>query len=225
MNEQDHTPESPTAPAGISNSAPAQPSPSAQPNSSAASASINAAAQKVQPTSSMQQARQPREKPKGIVILLYFLLMVSAAVALLSFSSQLLPDSARLVGPIAFAAFYAIFVIYRIVMIRRRRYPVTKAVFQIGLGVIFLMVLFSVRPQAPGNAPLKPAAELLRHADPSVRALACDVLTAQGGASLHAAVGELQKLQSDSHPEVREHAAKALAKANAASDAAVPESN
>lgn len=167
-------------------------------------------------------ARQPQEKPKGIVILLYVLLMVSAVVALLGFSSSLLPESARLVGPAAFAAFYAIFVIYRVVMIRRRRYPVTKAVFQIGLGAIFLMVLFSVRPQDAVNAPLKPASELLRHVDPSVRALACDALAAQGGESLQQASGELKKLLEDRHPEVRTHARKALDRAGAEVPAGTP---
>ncbi len=148
--------------------------------------------------------------------------MVSAVVALLGFSSSLLPESARLVGPAAFAAFYAIFVIYRVVMIRRRRYPVTKAVFQIGLGAIFLMVLFSVRPQDAANAPLKPASELLRHVDPSVRALACDALAAQGGESLQQASGELKKLLEDSHPDVRTHARKALDRAGAEVPAGTP---
>lgn len=216
MNEQENvTKLSGAADADMQN--PVQPAPPA-----ASPASDSTEPRGASETVPAAQVKPPREKPKGIVILLYLLLMVSAAVALLGFSSQLLPDSARLVGPIAFAAFYAIFVTYRIVMIRRRRYPVTKAVFQIGLGVIFLMLLFSVRPQDAADAPLKPAAELLRHVDPSVRALACDVLAAQGGAPLDQAAGELKKLLEDSHPEVRAHAAKALAKAGAASGPDAP---
>ncbi|MDR0966814.1 MAG: HEAT repeat domain-containing protein [Myxococcales bacterium] len=144
-------------------------------------------------------------------IALYVFLALSAAVALLGRKNGLVPDMARIGAPIAFAAFFALFAIYRFALVRGRRYSPGKAFVQIGIGALFLLML------APGvlnlrsnQDALEPVARLMLHADPSVRALACDAFGQQSPAEMAAALPKLESLVGDPHPGVRARAQRAL---------------
>src|SRR4051812_45915338 len=67
---------------------------------------------------------------------LYLLLVGSAALALWAESSPAgLPRSLGAVAPWAFLTFAAAFAIYRLVLVKARRYRASKAFFQIGAMV------------------------------------------------------------------------------------------
>ena len=171
-----------------------------------------------------QKTAQPVSRGKAMVILLYSLLLLSAVLSLVSYASSAVPDSIRQVVPVSFAVFYVIFVIYRAVLIRRRRYPMPKGVFQVGMGALFLVLLFNFSFQQKSASdsdtrPLKPLKELLRHEDPSVRALACDAFGTLSKADQAAAMDDLKKLLNDRNAAVRSHADKALKRSGEASAA------
>ncbi len=158
------------------------------------------------PPASAEARRAPR-----LAIALYCLLALSAAVALVGRSSHFLPEVARIAAPIAFAAFFVLFAIYRFALVRARRYAPAKAFFQIGIGALFLLMLApGVMHQRAAGAALQPLAQMLRHADPSVRALACDAFSQLSAAEAAAALPALQDLLGDPHPAVRARAQRAI---------------
>lgn len=176
------------------------------------------------------EASASQARNRAVVILLYALLAASAAMALLCYAGDVVPDSLSAIAPVPFGVFYVIFVIYRAVMIRRRRYPMPKGVFQVGMGALFLVLLISfspasVRGAAQDTSSLKPLKEMLRHADPSVRALACDAFGVLSPADRADALETLRAVaKSDRNAAVRGRAEAALARAGiaAGSDSPAP---
>lgn len=158
----------------------------------------------------LDQTRHVRRAP-GFAIALYCLLALSATVALLGRNSHFLPELARIAAPIAFAAFFVLFAIYRFALVRARRYSPGKAFVQLGIGSLFLLMLApGVMHQRAEAVPLEPVARMLHHADPSVRALACDAFLLLPASEANAALPELQALISDPHPGVRARARRAI---------------
>ena len=116
---------------------------------------------------------------------LYVLL---AASALLSFGAgserfqSLLPAWVPNLAPLFFGVFLAIFVVYRLALVRARRYPAFVALFQIGLGVLTLVLLLpGTRKDLSQQAPADDVAALLGSGDARVRALAAEVAGARPG--------------------------------------------
>lgn len=92
-----------------------------------------------------------------------------------------LPKWAPYIAPGVFTLFVVVFTVDRWLQVRRGKYPTGRALFQIGLSVVFLAFLW---PQTPVKTPTvaskdaTPVAvdlgELLAHEDGRVRALACE---------------------------------------------------
>ena len=85
-----------------------------------------------------------------------------------------LPISLERVTPWVFAVFVACFAVYRLGLASARKYPASKAFFQVGLTVVvFLLLLPSSRaPYIPAGTALGQA---LVDPDPRLRALAAEV--------------------------------------------------
>jgi hypothetical protein len=113
---------------------------------------------------------------------LYALLVCSA---LLSFwaggeiAGRRLPGWAASLAPALFGVFLAIFAVYRLALVRARRYPAATGLFQIGLGVlVFVLLRPATRRQLSERAP--PAGgddvtALLASPDPRLRAVAAEL--------------------------------------------------
>lgn len=111
----------------------------------------------------------------GLGVALYVLLVASAGLAFFGrrFPGRL-PVSLEQVTPWVFAVFVACFAVYRFGLANARKYPASKAFFQVGLAVVvFLLLLPSSRaPYVPaGTAP----DQALGDPDPRLRALAAEV--------------------------------------------------
>ncbi|MEO0460164.1 MAG: hypothetical protein AAF219_04915 [Myxococcota bacterium] len=98
-----------------------------------------------------------------------------------------LPMWLPFVAPAMFTLFVIAFSIDRYVQVRRRNYPVARAMIQLGLAVVFLAFLWPQQARellaAREKPSLRTAVELLRHRHPSVRALACEALRADPNGS------------------------------------------
>ena len=129
-------------------------------------------------------------------VVLYALLAISLAVALLGERAPLLPAPWAAAAPIAFALFLVLFAIYRFALIRAGRYPFGRALFQVGAGLLFLAVLLHRNPPVVSvRADALP--QLLASPDALVRRLGCELgrYRPDGAASL---------------PLLREHASRDL---------------
>jgi len=111
----------------------------------------------------------------GLGVALYILLVASAGLAFFgrSFPGRL-PVPLERVTPWVFAIFVACFAVYRFGLASARKYPASKAFFQVGLAVVvFLLLLPSSRaPYVPAGTALGQA---LVDPDPRLRALAAEV--------------------------------------------------
>jgi hypothetical protein len=105
-------------------------------------------------------------------------------------------------APWVFLLFALAFALYRLVLVRARRYPAFKAFFQIGVAVLFFTLLL---PQAQQRDVARGELEtLLRHSDPKVRALAAEVARHRPDGRRYGAV--LAQALEDPDPEVRHQA-------------------
>lgn len=111
----------------------------------------------------------------GVGVALYILLAVSAGLAFFgrSFPGRL-PMALERLTPWVFLLFVACFAVYRFGLAAARKYPASKAFFQVGLAVaVFLLLLPSSRvPYVPSGTVLGQA---LVDPDPRLRALAAEV--------------------------------------------------
>ena len=111
----------------------------------------------------------------GLGVALYVLLVASAGLAFFgrSFPGRL-PVALERVTPFVFAVFVGCFAVYRFGLASARKYPASKAFFQVGLAVVvFLLLLPSSRaPYVPAGTALGQA---LTAPDPRLRALAAEV--------------------------------------------------
>ncbi|MGI5860677.1 MAG: HEAT repeat domain-containing protein [Myxococcales bacterium] len=144
-----------------------------------------------------------------LALVLYAMLALAAAGALLASTHPgVLPQGVRLGATIAFGAFVVLFAVYRFGLVRARRYPAGKAFFQVGVGVLFLMLLLPGVAGRPEALRIRPLEALLVDADPSVRALACEVARFRGDGRRFAK--ELADRLEDPAPAVREEALRSL---------------
>ncbi|MBI2378544.1 MAG: HEAT repeat domain-containing protein [Deltaproteobacteria bacterium] len=112
-------------------------------------------------------------------VVLYVLILLAAASTLvvepaIAGAVQRGAVSARwLFLPIGvFLAFMLAFAADRAWLVRRRRYPAGRAVFQIAFGVLFAFLLLPSTLSSYRSRPMAPNGRLLQHADPEVRAAA-----------------------------------------------------
>lgn len=139
---------------------------------------------------------------------LYLLLVGSAALALwVRQVPGALPPKLEVAAPWVFLAFAIGFAAYRLALVRAKKYPAAKALFQIGATVLFFMLLL---PSSKGRfaEPADPLEVLLVDRNPEVRALAAEV-------SRHRMDGEkylprLAQALRDPSPEVRREAHRSL---------------
>ncbi len=135
---------------------------------------------------------------------LYVLLVASAGLAFFGrrFPGRL-PVALEQLTPWVFAVFIACFAVYRFGLANARKYPASKAFFQVGLAVVvFLLLLPSSRaPYVPaGTAP----DQALGDPDPRLRALAAEVARYRPEGRSY--VPALVQALSDPDPTVRAQA-------------------
>ena len=140
-------------------------------------------------------------------MVLYALLVLSAAIAMYAeHSSGVSPVIARS-APWIFLIFALGFSIYRIALVAARRYSPFRAFIQIFLAALFFLMLLSPRVQGKATG----SGSLLKHPDARVRALAAEV---SGWRAERGQARELVLLLEDSSPQARLAAHEALVKLN-----------
>lgn len=141
---------------------------------------------------------------------LYLLLVLSAALALwVRQDAGALPAHLAQAAPWAFLVFLLAFGAYRLVLVRAKRYPAFKAMFQIGAAVLFFTLLL---PRA--KAPYESADELvslMSDSNPNVRALAAEVARHRADAETKYA-STLSLLLTDTDEHVQRQAHESLVK-------------
>jgi hypothetical protein len=146
---------------------------------------------------------------------LYALLVASALFAFLAgggLSGRRLSSWTASVAPALFGLFLVVFTVYRLALVRARRYPAAVGLFQIGLGaLVWVLLLPGVRqglsrPGAHADAVL----ELIDSTDPRVRALAAEVAGGRSGGERYAP--QLIAHLDDGDPNVRAAARAALSR-------------
>lgn len=147
---------------------------------------------------------------------LYVLLVLSAVLAFWA-GGELFgrspPRWAPSLAPTIFGVFLVVFSIYRLALVRARRYPVAPGLFQIGLGALLWVLLLPgvretlSRPQAMQGDTL-PA--LLSSSDPRVRAAATELAGLREGGQRYAQ--DLLDRLDDRDAAVRAAARKSLAR-------------
>ena len=147
----------------------------------------------------------------AVVGILYGLLVASAA---LSLWVQQVPDAVpRWLAssvPWLFLAFTVAFSAYRVALVRARRYPASKALFQMGTAILFFMLLLPRAQVRGGEA--DDLGRLLRHGDPAVRALAAEATRYRPGGEAYGHL--LAERLEDPDARVRAEAHRSLVKLN-----------
>lgn len=143
----------------------------------------------------------------AVAALLYGLLVASAALAL--WAQQVpgaLPGWLEGAVPWLFLAFTVAFSLYRVALVRARRYPASKALFQMGTAILFFMLLLPRAQLRDGQA--DDLSRLLRHGDPGVRALASEMVRYRAGGEAYAHL--LTERLDDKDARVRAEAHRSL---------------
>ncbi len=153
-------------------------------------------------------------------VVLYVALVVSAATALLGMEELesrvregSLPLGARWLPAVMFAVALALYAVDRVLLVRNRHYPSGKAFLQVAGGMALFTALLpgpvstTVLARMPADGKEDTLLELLRHQDPRVRALACEVAGARGNAQHMRLVEQLLK---DPAPAVQQAARAAV---------------
>src|ERR1700722_15472832 len=78
---------------------------------------------------------------RGLGVLLYLLLGVAAAMALLGAGNHLGGVAVDRLGAGAFGLFLLVFAVYRFMLVRAERYSLGKALYQMGAGGLLLILL------------------------------------------------------------------------------------
>jgi hypothetical protein len=145
---------------------------------------------------------------------LYALLVASAVLTFWaggSIGGRQLPAGAAQAAPILFAVFLVVFAVYRLALVRARKYPAATGLFQIGLGALVWVLLLPGSRERIGPAP-QPAADdvaaLLASPQPKVRAVAAEVAGYRNDPRRYA--GPLIARLTDGDPRVREVARESL---------------
>lgn len=139
---------------------------------------------------------------------LYLLLVASAALSLGARRFPgLLPEKLEIAAPTLFLVFLICFALYRLALVRARRYPAFKAFFQIGATVLFFTLLL---PGAKNRyeRPVDEVEMLLSDDNPHLRALAAEVVRHRPEGRKY--VPLLVRALRDTEPRVRQEAHRSL---------------
>lgn len=142
---------------------------------------------------------------------LYVLLVASAFLTLWAgreIGGRELPPRAAAAAPILFAVFLVVFAVYRLALVRAKKYPAATGLFQIGLGALVWVLLLPGTRQRIGGEPGDDVQVLLHSSDPRVRAMAAELAGYRGKATAYA--NDLVERLDDPDPAVRRAAHSAL---------------
>jgi hypothetical protein len=134
-------------------------------------------------------ASAPDTNGRFLRVLVYSMLVLSAGATVLfrdtlwaAYRDGYLPIWAPLVAPWTFTAFVLVYAADRYRLVRRRHYPVSRALFQVAFALVFLTLLLPQHANEARHARREddqvqaPALLLLQHAEVAVRAAACEVM-------------------------------------------------
>ena len=145
---------------------------------------------------------------------LYALLVASALLTFWAGGSiggrQLGVREAR-AAPILFGVFLVVFAIYRLALVRARKYPAATGLFQIGLGALVWVLLLPGSHERLASAPEPPRDNVevyLASPQPQLRALAAELAGFRNDPARYA--GPLVERLSDDDEHVRETARASL---------------
>jgi len=141
---------------------------------------------------------------------LYVLLVTSALLTFWAGSGlggRELPRWAASAAPVLFAMFLVVFAVYRLALVRAKKYPAAMGLFQIGLGALVWVLLLPGTRQRIGREEGDDVQVLLRSSDPRVRALAAEVA---GDRRNPRYAADLVERLDDNEPAVRRAAHAAL---------------
>jgi energy-coupling factor transporter transmembrane protein EcfT len=134
---------------------------------------------------------------------LYALLVLSAFLTFWSggeIAGMTLPRWARSAAPVLFGIFLVVFSVYRLALMRAKKYPAATGFFQIGLGaLIWVMLLPGTRQAIVPPEPTDEVRALMSAPDPRVRALAAEVAGTRPDGTRYAA----QLIERLADPDVR----------------------
>jgi hypothetical protein len=113
----------------------------------------------------------------------------------------------------AFTLFVVVYTLDRLILVKRRHYPTGRAFFQVVFAVLFLSLLWPhqatrMQQARDATAPTDRAVRLLRHPEPDVRAVACELLGLRAQESAVERVAALA--ENDVSEDVRDACRKAL---------------
>jgi hypothetical protein len=144
----------------------------------------------------------------ALAVVLYLLLFASALLALGTRRLPgALPPALEVVAPSLFFVFLVCFALYRLVLVRARKYPAPKAFFQVGAAVLFLTLLLPAA-KSRYDAPADDLEVLLTDDNPRVRALTAEVVGYRADGAKHGSL--LVKALGDPDARVREQAHRSL---------------
>ena len=144
----------------------------------------------------------------ALAAIIYLLLVASAVIALGTRRFPgLFPPVLELIGPSLFLLFLICFAVYRLALVRARKYPTSKAFFQIGAAALFFTLLLPAA-KSRYEPPLDDVEMLLTDDNPKVRALAAEVIGYRADGSKHAS--QLVKALRDPDLQVRKQAHRSL---------------
>jgi hypothetical protein len=109
---------------------------------------------------------------------LYVLLVASAFLTLwagVDIAGRPPPRWAASTAPVLFAIFLVVFAVYRLALVRAKKYPAAMGLFQIGLGALVWVLLLPGTRQRIGRDRGDEVQVLMHSSDPRVRALAAEV--------------------------------------------------
>ena len=138
---------------------------------------------------------------------LYVLLVASALLTFWAGSNlggRELPPRAAAAAPVLFAVFLVVFAVYRLALVRAKKYPAATGLFQIGLGALVWVLLLPGTRQRIGRERGDDVQILMRSSDARVRALAAELAGYRGSAARYAA--DLLERLDDSDSAVRRSA-------------------
>ncbi|MBC7795186.1 MAG: hypothetical protein H7Z43_15890 [Clostridia bacterium] len=151
---------------------------------------------------------------RALRLTVFALLLVSAAASFLladklwtAVRSGTLPIWAALIAPAAFTVFVLVYAVDRYIQVVRHGYPFVRAVFQIGLATIFLVLLwpqtaYELRETRDARRGVDPIFRLLNDRDDDVRAAACELAGLRHQFDAFDAATKLA--EHDRSPDVRE---------------------
>lgn len=141
---------------------------------------------------------------------LYALLVASALLTFWAggeIGGRELPPRAAAAAPVLFAIFLVVFAVYRLALVRAKKYPAATGLFQVGLGALVWVLLLPGSRQRIGGDAGDDVQVLMRSSDGRVRALAAEVAGTRADPRYTA---ELVELLDDTEPGVRRAAHAAL---------------